>query len=1001
MNQRPKRAGLIVGSVVACLLLFSAIGLSQRTTANIYGIVKDSSGAVVPGITITLTNELTGIEQKATTNESGEFSATFLPVGRYTITVSAQGFKTFVQRGLELTAGQQIRYPVTLELGEITQKIDVTAEAPLLQNASATLRDNVSKTQLEELPLGRRDFTSLLTLQNGVRADQRGFFQMNGLATAGISVTADGVDASPNPQVQGISMVLGFNQIQVMSLEAIQEINISRGVFSAEQGNTYSGNINLITKSGTNKFHGSLFENWQNDILNARSFFATARPVVRFNQFGGSLGGPIIKNRAFFFFTYEGYRQQNQAFLSALMPTPEWKALAITALPAYKPVLDRFQTPTDSYAPGAVSALFRGVVPDTASDNHIVLRGDYQLNSTNSLTVRYTRDRPHKVDPALPVASSRSYIGKVDSGVLTWTHTAPTWTSETRLGTNYTYSTALAEEIIKNRIARIEVTGFFTMSSANAIWAGHTYTMEEIIAKNVGRHTIKFGGIHSVRAPGAESTEFPAVRYGNPAAMLANTPNRVRFNLGSPRVYMRSWQIGTFIQDDFRIRPNVTLNLGVRYEYNSVVKEKYNRLFNPGTPENAVKTPPVFRPGDSLYDSDPNNILPRVGVSWGLGRDQKTVVRSGFGIASGPLPLDVLSELARWDAPIGARLDFTGSDITRLGLRYPVTNEQGFDLVRNSTAPRGYNVYDQNTVNPYSMQWTLDVQRQLTPSLVLQTGYVGNKGLKVTMFHLGNFPDRFTGNRPVPEVLSFNYRSGTDNSWYHGWQTSLRKHFADGLLMNLNYAWAKSMAFSVGDFQTLNDARVQDGNNVRGDKGLTNLDRAQDLRIDVLYEIPLARSFGSSGFMKQIFGGWQIAGIFRAQSGLGVNVIQSSGRDASRPDYIGGTPYLESHDISDLYLNPSAFGLVPVSSASSQPLRPGNVGKMSLRGPGLWNIDMNLAKNFEIREAIKLQLRLDMFNALNHTNWGTPVADLNTSTFGRILTTGNSRSMQLALRLAF
>jgi len=248
------------------VLSICPVAWAQRTTANMYGIVTDSSGAVVPGIRVALTNELTGIGQEAGTDERGEFSATFIPVGRYTVKLEAQGFKTFVQRGLELGAGQQLRFSIVLQLGEVTQQVEVTTEAPLLQNAAVQLTDTVTRWQLDDLPLSRRDFTQLLTLQNGVARGSQELVQINGLASGGITVTVDGVDAAGDPETPSLSMFQGANQINVMSQEAIQEVNVSKGVISAEVGRTFSGNINLISKSGTNDFHGSLFENWQNDI---------------------------------------------------------------------------------------------------------------------------------------------------------------------------------------------------------------------------------------------------------------------------------------------------------------------------------------------------------------------------------------------------------------------------------------------------------------------------------------------------------------------------------------------------------------------------------------------------------------------------------------------------------------------------------------------------------------------------------------------------------------
>src|SRR5262245_52317025 len=432
-----QRNWVIAVLLVAGVLSSNGVARAQRTTANIYGLVKDNSGAVVAGIVVTLTNELTNAEQKVTTSESGEFAATFLPAGRYTISVSAQGFKTFVQRGLGLAAGQQIRYPITLELGEIVQTMEVTAATPLLQNASVQLNDSVTTQQIQDLPQARRDFTSLLSLLTGVVRNTTEYVQINGLAGVGITVTVDGVDAGGDSESSSLSAFQGANVINVLSQEAIQEVNVSKGVISAEIGRAFSGNINLISKGGTNTFHGSLFENWQNDVLNARNALLapTARkPPIRFNQFGGSVGGPIIKDKAFFFFAYEGYRQSNFVLVTAQHPTPEFKAQAIAAVPAYQNILSQFPNPTEPYAAGAASGLYRGASADDADDNHYVFRGDYNLTATDRLSGRYTRGRPFRNQPSAQPANRQSYTYSADSANLSWVHAAPSWTSETRAG---------------------------------------------------------------------------------------------------------------------------------------------------------------------------------------------------------------------------------------------------------------------------------------------------------------------------------------------------------------------------------------------------------------------------------------------------------------------------------------------------------------------------------------------------------------------------------------
>jgi len=996
-----KRNWLIPFLLLGGLLSLSNRAEAQRTTANVYGLVKDTSGAVVPGITVTLANELTGTEQKVTTNESGEFSASFLPLGRYTITVSAQGFKTFVQKGLELTAGQQIRYPITLELGEITEKIEVTAEAPLLQNASVQLTDNITPQQIQDLPQARRDFTSLLSLQTGVVRNTTEYVQINGLAGVGITVTVDGVDAGGDSESSSLSAFQGANLINVLSQEAIQEVNVSKGVVSAEIGRAFSGNINLISKGGTNQFHGSLFENWQNDVLNARNaLLATTakKPPIRFNQFGGSVGGPVIKDKAFFFFAYEGYRQSNFTLQTALMPTPEFRAQAIAAVPAYKDVLALFQAPTEPYAAGATSALWRGPSPDVGHDNHYIFRGDYNISSNDRLSGRYTRGRPFRAQPAAVLSNQQTYVYAADSANLSWVHAAPGWTSETRAGLNYTDAQRL-QQAFTTGIPGVEIQGQFSVGAEFLTLTGHTYSLEEIVSKPIGRHTIKFGANYFVQAPGRSDEEIPLFTYPNAADFLANRPSRVQFTFGVPRFHGKTWKMAGFVQDDFKVRPDLILNLGVRYEYYSVFRDKEGFLLNAGNPSNAFANPPRYRPADSFYNPDKNNFLPRFGFAWSPGQGGKNVVRGGFGMTVAPFNLRNFYTLAAYEPKVIFRYRFSGADITRLNLRYPITNAQMLAVVRNENISRAFEIFDENNPNPYSMQWTLDIQRQLSPTLVLQTGYVGTKGLKISQSHTLNIPNRLTGVRPVATVLDVNLRDASDFSVYHAWQTSLRKRLSHDLAFNVNYTWSRNMALSQGDYWGGNDPEVQDETNYRADYGPISQNRTQSLTLDAIYTAPFDRWVKAGSVLKHVIGGWQLAGILGAANGQWINVVQPSGYLQSRPDYAGGDPYMNGANRFQ-YLNPAAFARVPVVT-SNIPIRPGNLGKNALRGPGTWNLDLSVSKDFKFYERYGLRFRADMFNATNAVRLGNPVVDIANARFGQILAVAPARTMQLGLRFTF
>lgn len=989
-------------TLLGLVLLTAASSLAQRTTATLFGQVQDPSGAGVPGAKVSLMHEETNARYMAETDAAGGFTFMFLPRGTYRMEVEAQGFKSFSQSGLVLEAGQQLRHSVVLEVGALTERLTVTAEAPLVENATAAQTARVSRLQLSELPQSRRDFTSLLNLQTGFRPGRQGLFQFNGLATGGSSVTVDGVDGAGDTETPSTSMFQDFNFIKVVSQEAIQEVSVTKGVVSADVARTYSANINIITKSGTNEFHGSLFELWQNDILNARNAMLapTARkPPVRYHQFGGSLGGPLIKDRFFFFVTYEGYRLSSFRLLSPQVPTAAFKAQAIRAVPAYQQLLDLFPLPTDPVGTRTDVGLWRGASSNTAADNHAVARADYRFSNNSLLTARYIRGRPEQLDPRTYPFNPRIYLGVTETGNLTYTIPSPRWTSETRFGFNLNDSNRTDGVYANGKIPTVDVQGLFSTDGSGTIVRGHSYSIEEVFSHVSGRHTVKFGGLYMGRAPGRLDEEVPVLRYGNANAFLANTPNRVRVTFGQPSYHGREWDLGFFVQDDFRMRPRLMLNLGLRYEYFSVFKERDGLLFNPDGPLAAMERPARFRPADSPYRADRNNFQPRVGFAWGLDQNSHTVVRAGFGVTVAPPNLRNFSSLIYRNPDIPFRFDFTGSDITRLNLRYPVSNESMEALLIGRDVPRGYGVFDPNNRNPYTVQWTVDVQRQITPTLAFQTGYAGNKGLKVIASHGINLPDRITGVRPYPNALESGWRNASDFSYYHAWQTSLRKRTSSNLTFNVHYTWSRAMAIHAGDFWAGNDVRVQDEDNWRADKGPARFDVAHRFVADSVWEAPLEKWLGVGGKARHALGGWQISGIFTAETGEALNIEQASNRSFSRPDYVGGNPYASGDRFQ--WINPAAFRAVPQSAASGQPVRPGTVGKNAIRAPGSWDVSLAIAKNFTFAERYRLQLRVDAFNAFNHVNLGSPIADITRPTFGRILSVGGARTLQCNGRLTF
>ncbi|MGB9606123.1 MAG: carboxypeptidase regulatory-like domain-containing protein, partial [Bryobacteraceae bacterium] len=402
--------GLIALASTLCSLPVAA----QVNTATIFGTVTDPSGASVAQAEVTATNEQTGGVWNTTADAAGEFTLTFLPPGRYTIVVRAAGFKEKRTTGLELVAGQRVRLRFPLELGQLTESVTVTAETPVINTASAQQDHLVATLRIQELPTMNRDWTTLLQLGAGLVVSNNAV-AMNGLPPDGFRFTVDGASASGSGESETLTS-LGY--IKAVSLEAIREVSVVSGIAPAETGPTMSGNVNVITKSGTNEFHGSLFENNRVEDFAARNQFLTSRAPLTFNQFGGSLGGPIVRNKLFFFGVYEGYRSRAFAVVSGNVPTKEFREMVIAAQPATKAFFGTFPLPNTTYSPGAVTGFYQSAASSKEDNDHYSVRTDYSLTDTDLLCVRFTQDWPFQFTPRVSPANPRTFDVKDKKGVV-------------------------------------------------------------------------------------------------------------------------------------------------------------------------------------------------------------------------------------------------------------------------------------------------------------------------------------------------------------------------------------------------------------------------------------------------------------------------------------------------------------------------------------------------------------------------------------------------------
>jgi hypothetical protein len=981
---------------VLLLLVFAATGRAQVTTATIEGLILDPSAAVIPGASVTVASEGTVLKRTELTNNRGEFTFAFLPPGAYTITVDATGFKIYRQTGLELVAGQNVRRDFKLEIGAAGEQVTVTAETPLVNAVSAEQDVNLTETAVRELPLARRDLRNLLNLGTGISAGTDVGVSMNGLPPRGFLFTIDGVNAAGNSELRSLGLYQDFNIIKGVSIEAVEQVQVARGLFSADVANTVGGNVNLITKRGTNGYHGSVFENYQAGGFNARNQFATTPESLVFHQFGGSFGGPIRKDSMFFFGAFEGYRLTAQRALTGYTPTQEFRNQVIQANPAMKAGFDYLPLPTDPYTAGAQVGFYRGRGAAKQIENHATARWDWNVTATNLLSVRYKRGRPDVITPSGIPENPQDQKGMDESVVASYIHLSPTWSSETRGGFNRDDMTRV------NNFYNLGVVRFagqsISMGSGEILaMSGSTSTIDQNFALMRGRHSFKLGGTFQLLFARRFAEATPLYSYLANTDMIAGNPYQGDYRFPVNWYQMHTWQLGGYIQDDMKISRRLTLNLGLRYDYWSVPKERDNRIFNHAYPGGPLVPP------DQIWVAQYMNFSPRFGLAWRLDEQGKTVLRTGYGIFMSAQNLfSGTVETIRNGPNVPTTASLSRAELQTYKLNYPDPSSKALAAMKLSPINSDQTI-DTHYENPYSQQWTLGIQRQLTRAMVLDVAYVGSHALNLPHSRNFNRVDRVTGVRTIAGFGDFVYYSSNDSSYYDALQTSLQKRFSSNLMFDVTYTWASNMAYFRGDMHCCGGGeQEQDLNNLAANKGPTTFFVRHTFRTNWIYELPLARLIAGRGRVAELaLGGWQVSGILLVQSGESFNLSQTSAVQA-RPDVIDPANVYGTNWWTDLqYLNKAAFAKVPVNSVSKATVRPGNVGHRSLFLPGYWNPDLSLSKRFRFTERVNLQFRADMFNAFNMTFFSGLSTGIDSSTFGRFTGSRGARVVQFNFRLQF
>ncbi len=1055
----------IVLLLILTVLANASSVYAQTHRASIRGTITNIARTPLAGVTLKLTRSETNELRTAASSAEGGFVISSLPPGTYRLEVEAAGYKKHLQ-DIELQVNQIFRTDIALEIGPLAEELTVTAERTPLKKDSASLGTVIDNRQVSGLPLDGRNFLELSLLVPGaapaapgsagsVRGDFA--FSINGAREDGNYFLLDGVyNVDPKLNTFGVRP----------PVDAIREFEVLTSTHDASFGRNSGAQVNVILKSGTNEIHGSLYEFTRNDALDARNYFAPADqpdPKYRRNQFGFSVGGPVSRDRTFFFGDYEGTRLREGITRITNVPTLQERNGDFSQTSFRQPINpftgqpfpggrlpEQFINPVGR----AIAALYP--LPNRAvpfqnfvssptlrdRDDHFDVRLDHSISAVSNLIARYSFGDRNLFDPFTgPAFAAVPGFGatvprRSQNLLLGETHIlSPSLINEARFAFNRVASGVFQERIgesLNRAVGLPELSSnprdfglsFITISGFSPLGdefnnpqqsVTNTFQVVDNATYARDRHLMKFGfdfravqqnAFRDVQARGLLTFSDQVPITGNALAdLLLGLP----ILTGGARVdnhqHLRTESYNFYFNDSYRLTPRVTLSMGLRYEYNSppVDTEDRANVYDTATQSLVgVGTGGVPRSG---YEADKNNFAPRVGLAWTLGAAGATVLRAGYGIYYDQSAL-APGEGLYFNPPFFDFNLFFPLPGLPLTLSDPFPQSFPFPLPDSALA------FQRDLRTPYMQHWNISVQRQLGRSRVLEVAYVGSKGTKLLTARDINQPPpspQQPNPRPVVRFDDINLLESRANSSYNSLQVRLQQRLDAGLSVLASYTYAKSLDDASSFFSSAGDPNFpQNSFNVAAERGRSNFDVRQRLSVSYSYDLPLGRGrafLNDQGWLSSFLAGWQTYGIVTLQTGRPFTVALLPEIDNSNT----GRSILGfgANDRPNLVGDPNLSARTPDqwfnTAAFTFPPRGsfGNAGRNILDGPGFQNVNASLVKNAGLRENLNLQLRAEFFNLFNHPNFDLPDNFLGSPTFGRIRSAQSPRRIQFGVKLLF
>jgi hypothetical protein len=1000
-------------SLLFCFLLEACLVPPVRAQVDrtgLNGTVTDSSGRVVPGVRIAAVQDDTKLLREAVSSANGYYDLAELPVGTYTVTFSLAGFEDLTFTNVTQTIGQTRTLNATLAVSGRTERIEVSGSSEQLDETSDALGAAIEPAQVKELPLNGRNWATLTALAPGA-VDTGGSNQRSirfaGRGRDDDNFTYDGIDATNI-----------INQAQqpyvrlAIPLDTIEEFRVNSMLATPEAGATGGPQLAVTSPSGTNQFHGDVFEFLRNNAFDAQvpvpvNTVNPAQPPFRLNQFGGALGGPIASDKTFFFVAYEGYRQVLGQTLLGFVPSDSFRAQVAAESPVLLPILNAYPQGQSLVSPTVAQWIGQG--SQNVREDSGMFRVDHRLSDKTTLFLRANIDDALS---AAPLASSGAYLQDQQqltsspvNAVIEGLHIfSPSLLNEFKFGFNR--STADTTNLDQTgALYSFAVSGFTTLNNDKvSIGAGNSFSGIDNLTWVKGQHTLKAGvELRRVQLNQGNSASG-TVSFASAAAFAADQVSTATLTGALPVNGLRKTQYYGYLQDEFKWRPNLTINVGARYSFFNIFHEVFGRA-NPF--DFATCGPQGFCDvGASFGQPNYGDFDPRVALAWTPRSGGRTVIRAGFGTYHEDGQLD------DQNLPISNEVyGYSLSNKTIPALTYPI--EPFLADTTGIISPRDDDRLRKDTL---VTQWGLSVQRALPADFAATVSYVGSEGAHLLTLSEVNVVDPLTGTRPYAAFGQVSWRGNISDSNFQALSVAVKRSFSHGFLLSANYQWAHEIddgSDGSGDGDSLVAQNVACQSCERAD-GIWDVRHV--FNANAAYELPFGpgkRYVNQPGVWRGIVGSWELTSVAMARTGFPVNVTvdrsSSSVPDGNttdqRPDLVPGVSLIPPGGPTvNEWINPAAFAVPSAGTFGDAP-------RDLARGPGAWQVDLGAVKHISLSERARLEFRAEIFNIFNHPQYGQPQSDFSAGpgVFGSIITTvntgpvgtGTPREVQFALRATF